>query len=149
MSSTPQIRRWQFSLRAVLILMTVVAAVVAFAATRPVLALTIAVCTAGTLFLIGATFFLVAYLTKIDVFAQRPHLAAIAWLVAGLMSVAVSSRLAWVQFHPKYFGTYLPQLSAAIAFGGFSGFCFWLLWKSFQLPTVSDPDGSAEQPARS
>ena len=137
--------RWQFSLRALLVFMTVVAAVTAFAANHPEIALLIAFGEAWVMFESGALVNLVVYLSEPQVFARHPLLASVVWFAAGMISFAVSGSFVWVLIHGKRSGPFLLQLTMALVFAGFSSYCAWLLWKSFKRPVADDPAKPADK----
>ncbi|MEX2092140.1 MAG: hypothetical protein WD971_05655 [Pirellulales bacterium] len=139
------INRWQFSLRALLILTALVAAVTALAASHPGVALLIVLGTTYVLFESGAIVEIVVYLAKPHVFARHPLLATVVWIVVGLISFAISSCFVWMLLHSKEVGSILGLLLAAILCGGFGSYCGWLLWKSFKMPVGTPPTETVDQ----
>jgi hypothetical protein len=137
--------RWQFSLRALLILTAVVAAVTAFAANYPSIALMIVFGTGWLLFESGAIFDLVLHLSEPRVFARHAILATVMLSVTGLLSLAICGCFVWLLFRQREVVPFLLQLMMAVIFGGLGGYCAWQLWKLIHLSANADDSESTDE----
>jgi hypothetical protein len=136
--------RWQFSVRGLLILMTLVSAVVAFAANYHLIALLIGLGTVWILFESGAIADIVLTLSQPTMYARHPFLAVAIGLVAGPFSFTISG-LFWRLFSRE--DGYLALLSffAALLFAAFGVLCFRLIWLAFKGPAPTEPTQTTDQ----
>jgi hypothetical protein len=126
--------RWQFSLRAVMILTALVAIIVAFAANYPGLALAILCGTVWVLFESGAIGQIVCALSEPKVYVRHPILATVTWFLTGTFCLAATGVFLWAAFSPKSSAPFWAPLIPALLFGGFGSYCIYLLWNSLRNP---------------
>jgi hypothetical protein len=131
--------RWQFSLRALLVLTALVAVVAAIVANYPWIALLIAGGTLWMMFETGMIFNIVAALSEPAAYARHPFLAAITGSVAGIVSFAIGGFFIWLAIanNSSFRKLMGPLLFAAISVG-FGVFCFRLVWLAFKGSSESD-----------
>ena len=137
--------RWQFSLRASLIVMTLVAIVVAFVAEYQQVALLIACIAVWALFESGAIVEIVLAPEKPDVFERHAILATVTWLVTGLFSLAFSGLFWWAALSPRSTAPFWLPLIPAIPLSGFGVYCLGLIWSSVRRPKVTDDSTKMEE----
>jgi hypothetical protein len=137
--------RWQFSLRALIVFMTLTAIVVAFVAQYHQIALLIACAAAWALFESGAIVDIVLALSKPDVFDRHAILATATWLVTGIFSLALSGLFWWAVLSPRSAAPFWLPLIPAVLAGGFGVFCFGLIWTSVQRHSAMDAPTRTEE----
>jgi hypothetical protein len=128
--------RWQFSLRAILILMTLASVGVFFVAKYPTIALLGACAIAWALFESGAIFQIVDALSKPAVYDRHPFLATTTWVLTGVISTAASGLFWWSVFASEA-PFWLPMIPA-LALALFGVYCFGLTWTSFKRPLAAE-----------
>jgi hypothetical protein len=126
--------RWQFSLRSLLILMTVVSVAVFFVAKYPTIALLSGCAIAWALFESGMIVQIVNALSKPTMYERHPILATSTWLFTGTFSIAASGLFLWSVFDSRREAPFWLPLIPAIALAGFGMCCFCLIWDSFKQP---------------
>jgi hypothetical protein len=126
--------RWQFSLRALWILMTLASLAIFFVAKYPTIALLSACAIAWALFESGMIVHIVTALSKPAVYERHPILATSTWVLTGAVSIAVSGLFWWTVFDNKAGAPIWLPLIPAIALAGFGIHCFCLTWASFKQP---------------
>ena len=125
---------WQFSLRSLFVVTAIVAAVTAFVANYPIVALLIVFAMFYVLLESGAVFIF----SEPKMHRRFPRLAAVVWLFVGFVSVVFSGRLFWLQFTTLDAYSRVLSLFYALLFVGLGFYCIWLFWKSVRKPL--DPD---------
>jgi hypothetical protein len=129
--------RWQFSVRALLILTTLVAAVAAFTANYPLVAMLLGLGTLWVLFESGAIADIVLTLSKPAMYERHPYLAVAIGLVAGAFSFAICG-VFWQLFRGE--NGYFAWISffAAMFVALFGVLCFRLIWLPFKGPAATE-----------
>jgi hypothetical protein len=128
--------RWQFSLRALLILMTLASLGFFFVAKYPTIALLSACAIAWALFESGMIFHIVDALSKPAVYDRHPFLATFTWVITGIVSIAVSGLFWWSVFDSE--APFWLPLIPAVALAIFGIYCFGLTWMSFKRPMAAE-----------
>jgi hypothetical protein len=141
---TTSLSRWQFSLRALLIVMTLMAIVVAFVAKYQQTALLIACMAVWVLFESGAIVEIVLALEKPKVFERHAILATVTLLLTGVFSLAISGLFWWAALSPRSNAPFWLPLIPAIPLSGFGLYCLVVLWNSIRRPNSTDEPDSAQ-----
>jgi hypothetical protein len=128
--------RWQFSLRALLILMTLAAVGVYFVAKYPTVTLLVACAIAWALFESGMIFHIVDALSRPAVYDRHPFLATFTWVITGIVSIAVSGVFWWSVFDSE--APFWLPLIPAVPLAIFGVYCFGLTWTSFKRPLAAE-----------
>jgi hypothetical protein len=126
--------RWQFSLRALWILMTLASVAIFFVAKYPTIALLSGFAIAWALFESGMIVHIVDALSRPAVYDRHPILATFTWVITGIVSIAVSGLFWWTVFDNQGGAPIWLPLIPAIALAGFGTYCFCLTWISFKQP---------------
>jgi hypothetical protein len=136
--------RWQFSVRTLLVVTTLAAAVAAFAANYPLVAMLLGLGTLWVLFESGAIADIVLTLSKPTMYARHPFLAVAIGLVAGAFSFAICGFF-WQLFSREE--GYFAWISffAAMLFAAFGVLCLRLIWLAFKGPAVTENTQAADQ----
>jgi hypothetical protein len=126
--------RWQFSLRALWILMTLASVAIFFVAKYPTIALLSGLAIGWALFESGMIVHIVTALSKPAVYERHPILATSTWLVTGVFSIAASGLFWWTVVDNRAGAPIWLPLIPAVALAGFGIHCFCLTWASFKQP---------------
>jgi hypothetical protein len=137
------LNRWQFSLRALLVVMTLTAIAVAFIAKYHQLALLMALGAAWASFESGLIVEVVLALSKPEVFDRHAILATSVLLATGIFSLAVSALFWWAALSPRSNAPFWLPLIPALLSGAFGITCLGLIWTSIRRPAGA---GSSSQP---
>jgi hypothetical protein len=132
--------RWQFSVRALLILMTLASVAIFFVAKYPTIALLTGCAIAWALFESGMIVHIVTALSKPTVYERHPILATSTWLLTGVFSIAVSGLFWWSVFDSE--APFWLPLIPAVALALFAVYCFGLTWTSFKQPLARETNSN-------
>src|SRR5262245_268246 len=141
---TTSLSRWQFSLRALLIVMTLAAIVVAFVAKYQQVALLLTCMVVWALFESGAIFEIVLALAKPDVFERHAILATATWLLTGTLSLVLGGLFWWAALSPRSNAPFFLPLIPAVPLSCFGVYCFWLIWSSIRGSNVTSDSGKSD-----
>jgi hypothetical protein len=128
--------RWQFSLRSMLILMTLAALAVPLVAKYPTTTLLVAAAITWAMFESGAIFQIVDAFSKPAVYDRHPFLATFTWVITGIISIAASGLFWWAVVNGE--APFWLPLIPAVAFAIFGIYCLGLTWTSFKRPLAAE-----------
>jgi hypothetical protein len=139
--------RWQFSLRAILILTAILSVIVAFTSNYPGIALIILCGTIYVLFESGAIVSIILGFSQPATYAKHPIFATFTWLITGLFCLALSGMFWWSALSPKSQAPFWAPLIPALGSAAFGGYCLYLLYRSIRHPpSADDKESGAHQP---